>query len=419
MNASPGVGEAGPRGDAVRADCWIRVTLRTSGDREIRVRSKVQAMYGRAIAGFLETGADRLKLGRVEIEIEDGGALPYVLAARLEAAARRALPDLDTELLPDTGQDAGAVSAARADARASGSESSPGPTGPRRERLRRSRLYLPGNEPKFMPNAALHAADGLILDLEDSVAPPVKDEARLLVRNALLALSFRGCERMVRINQGARGLEDLRYVVPHGVEMILIPKCESANEVRRVDETASALAKEAGREPPLLMPIVESGRGALRAEEIAAASPRVAALTIGLEDFTADLGAVKSTGGEETFWARSRVVAAARAADAQPIDSVFSDVADMEGLLAWGRRSRALGFVGMGCIHPRQIRVIHQAFAPTAEEIERAARIVEAFEEAKRAGHGVVSLGSKMIDAPVVKRAQEIMRAAERMGVSR
>jgi len=166
------------------------------------------------------------------------------------------------------------------------------------------------------------------------------------------------------------------------------------------------------------MPIVESARGVLSAPEIASASPRTIALTIGLEDYTADLGVAKTAGGEETLWARNMIVNAARAAGVAPIDSVFGDVGDMEALFEWGRRSRAIGFTGMGCIHPRQIPVIHRAFAPTEDEITRARAVIAAYDAAIAAGHGVVALGSKMIDAPVVKRAFDTMRVAAETGLA-
>jgi citrate lyase subunit beta/citryl-CoA lyase len=165
------------------------------------------------------------------------------------------------------------------------------------------------------------------------------------------------------------------------------------------------------------MPILESALGIENALAIATASERVAALTIGLEDYTADLGVVKTREGNESLYARSRLVNAARAAGVQAIDSVYGDVGDMEGLRHWGQRSRALGFEGMGCIHPRQIPVIHQAFAPSPTEIEKALRIVTAFEEARQAGRAVVSLGAKMIDPPVVQRALKLVKQARAMGL--
>jgi citrate lyase subunit beta / citryl-CoA lyase len=291
-----------------------------------------------------------------------------------------------------------------------------------RERFRRSRLYLPGNESKFMLNAGLHEPDGVILDLEDSVAPPVKDEARLMVRNALRSIDFRGSERMVRINQGQRGQIDLDFLVPQNVHVILIPKVESPEQVRqvdaRIDQILSRKTGGAGVSPvsgrrPFLMPIIESALGAIKAYEIATASPNIVALTIGLEDYTADIGTQRTNEGRESFWARCQVVNAARAAGMPPIDTVFSDVSDMEGLKASVLEAKSLGFEGKGCIHPRQIRPIHEAFAPAPAELEKAQKIVAAFKEAEEKGLGAVSLGSKMIDPPVVKRALRIVRLAE------
>jgi citrate lyase subunit beta/citryl-CoA lyase len=273
-----------------------------------------------------------------------------------------------------------------------------------------------------MINAGLHGADGLILDLEDSVHYAEKDAARLLVRDALRAVDFGAAERMVRINQLPLGLEDLRLIVPEHPDVILIPKVETAAQVVEVDRALSEILARPGAGPvaarPLwLMPIVESALGIENALAIATASPRVAALTIGLEDYTADLGVVKTREGAETQYARQRLVNAARAAGLQAIDSVYGDVADMEGLAAWATRARGMGFEGMGCVHPRQIQVIHAAFAPSATEIERALRVEAAFRDAQAKGLGVVSLGSKMIDPPVVERARKLVERARRMGL--
>jgi citrate lyase subunit beta/citryl-CoA lyase len=287
-----------------------------------------------------------------------------------------------------------------------------------RDHLRRSRLYLPGSEPRYFVNAALHGPDAIILDLEDSVHPREKDAARLLVRNTLRAVDFDACERMVRINQGALGLEDLGEIVPERPDLILIPKVESADQVEEVDERIRKIQKEHRIDRSLwLMPILESALGIENAFKIARASKRNVALTIGIEDYTADLGVVKTATGGESLFARQRVVNAARAAGLQAIDSVYGDVADMDGLLRWGQASRALGFDGMGCVHPLQIEVIHKAFAPTEQEIEKALKIVAAYDEAQAKGLGVVSLGSKMIDPPVVQRALKLVARARSMGL--
>jgi citrate lyase subunit beta/citryl-CoA lyase len=264
-----------------------------------------------------------------------------------------------------------------------------------------------------MANAGLHRPDGLILDLEDSVAPAEKDAARVLVRNALRVVDFHGAERMVRINQGEHGLADLDWIVPHGVQLVLLPKVEAPAQVVAARDRIDALRAAHGRVAPVwLMPIVESARGAWLAYEIAAATDTVVGLAIGLEDYTADIGAERTLEGRESFWARAQVLNGARAAGVQPIDTVFSDVADMDALRKSVEEARSLGFVGKGCIHPRQIPVVHDAFAPPAAAIEKATKIVRAFEVAQARGLGVVSLGSKMIDPPVVRRAQATVASA-------
>jgi citrate lyase subunit beta/citryl-CoA lyase len=223
---------------------------------------------------------------------------------------------------------------------------------------------------------------------------------------------------MVRINQGERGLEDLEYVIPHNVHLVLIPKCENAQTVIRVDEKIRAIKKAAGQtEEVFLMPIIESAAGVEKAYETATASSSVVAMAIGLEDYTADLGVQRTKEGSESLYARSRIVVAAKAAGIQPIDSVFSDVGDMEGLLANVISSKAMGFEGMGCIHPRQIAVIRHGFSPSDDETERAKKIVLAYRDALARGLGVVALGSKMIDPPVVARAEKTIMLAVRLGL--
>jgi citrate lyase subunit beta/citryl-CoA lyase len=267
-----------------------------------------------------------------------------------------------------------------------------------------------------MINAGLHSADGIILDLEDSVSPEKKDEARILVRNALRQINFYGAERMVRINQGEIGLEDLHFVIPHNVNLVLLPKCESAEYIKQVEnEIAEIKSKLNLKNHVFLMPIIESALGIENSFEIARGSENVVAVAIGLEDYTADLGVSRTAEGKESFYARTRLVVAAKAAGIQPIDSVFSDVEDMEALKQNVLVSKSLGFEGMGCIHPRQIPIIKQGFAPDEGEIEKSKKIVLSFEAAKLKGLGVVALGSKMIDPPVVARAQKIIDLAVRL----
>ncbi len=398
MSGGAGRGAAGPTGDDVRSDLHVEIELADKGGLQIELDSRVAALYGDSIRETAERvlGALSVKHGRVAID--DKGGLPFTIAARVEAAARRA----------------GAKG--KGDPRPERIVTREGPT--ERDRLRRSRLYLPGNQPKLMINAGLHGPDGIILDLEDSVHPDEKDAARLIVRNALRTVDFAGAERMVRINQLPLGFDDLKAIVPEGPDLILIPKVEEAGQVEEVAERIRGVRSKDGDSHPIwIMPILESALGIENAFAIARAADTVVALTIGLEDYTADLGVVKTSQGDESLYARTRLVNAAHAAGVQAIDSVYGDVGDTEGLVRWSQRSRALGFEGMGCIHPRQIQPIHDAFAPSTAEIEKALKIVSAFDEAQAAGLGVVRLGTKMIDPPVVLRAQRLVHNARRMGL--
>jgi citrate lyase subunit beta/citryl-CoA lyase len=269
-----------------------------------------------------------------------------------------------------------------------------------------------------MLNAGLFGSDGVILDLEDSVAPAEKDTARFLVRNALRAIDFGDAERMVRINPTPAGLQDLPAVVPHGVNLILIPKAEKPSDITEVANAIDQItARHRITDPIWLMPILESAKGVLHAQAIGAAHERVSSLAFGAEDFTRDIQAERTVDGRESFVARSLVVLGARAAGVQPIDTVFSDVGDMEALKASVLEAKSLGFEGKGCIHPRQIRPIHEAFAPAKAELEKARKIVAAFKDAEEKGLGVVSLGTKMIDPPVVKRALQVVKLAEALGM--
>jgi citrate lyase subunit beta/citryl-CoA lyase len=389
--------EAGHWGKDVRSDLHVAVEPRDSGGIELGLESRVAPYYGDAILAQARQVLEMLNVKNARVSIHDEGALPYVIAARLETAVRRAGLTNSNKALPD--------------------KIAP-PAASTKDRLRRSRLYLPGTEPKYAINAGLHGPDAIILDLEDSVHPAEKDAARILVRNTLRAVSFAGCERMVRINQLPLGLEDLAEIVPEAPDLILIPKVEHAGQVTQVDHMIGELkVRHQINRAIWLMPILESSLGIENAAAIAAASENVAALTIGLEDYTADMGVVKTSEGRESEYARRRLVNAARAAGIQAIDSVYSDVGDMEGLKRWGENSRALGFEGMGCIHPAQIPVIHAAYAPSPVEIEKARKVVSAFEEAQQRGVSVVSLGSKMIDPPVVQRALKLVARAKAMGI--
>jgi len=391
------IASAGNTGKKVRSDCFVTLEMKESGGIQIEQKSKVEVLYGKANIQLCE---DILKFYGIEnanLTLEDKGAIPLVIAARVEAVIKE-LIDTDKEYLLDFIDENKYFS--------------------EKEQYRFSRLYLPGNTPSMMLNAGIHDPNGIILDLEDSVAFNKKKEAQLIVRNALRGINFYGAERMVRINQFPLGLEDLKYLVPHNVHMLLVPKCEGAEQIKQLEIKIEELKKEHKVERPiLLMPIIESALGVEKSFEIACASENVVALAIGLEDYTADLGTRRTNEAIESFYARTRIVNACKAAGIQAIDSVFSDVGDMEALRENVKVSKGLGFEGMGCIHPRQIKVIHESFAPEADEIEKAKKIVNAFIDATERGLGVVSLGTKMIDPPVVKRAEKTIDLAISLGM--
>ncbi|MBW1803627.1 MAG: HpcH/HpaI aldolase/citrate lyase family protein [Deltaproteobacteria bacterium] len=383
---------AGNKGPKVRGDCFITFDPKQNRRLEIRVESSVIALFGEAIRLLAERVLYFFGIEQGQVHIKDSGALDFVIAARIEACVKQ-LVTTDKNYLPDMIPENRYASS--------------------KKRVRMSRLYLPGNTPKMMINAGIHHPHAVILDLEDAVAVAKKDEARLLVRNALRQVDFCGAERMVRINQLPLGLTDLEQVVPQGVHVLLIPKCESCDEIKQVNEKINRIKETTAMAHDIfLMPIIESSKGVLNAIEIAGAAENIVALAIGLEDYTADLGVKRTFEGTESFYARSHLVSVCKAYGIQAIDSVFSDVGDSEGLKQTVARSKSLGFEGMGCIHPRQIPIIHDGYAPDAQEIEIAKRIVKAFERATEEGLGVVSLGTKMIDPPVAERALQTISLA-------
>jgi len=385
------IAQSGNYGGRIRSDCQITLEAAMSGGIQIKLNSRVKSMYGKAITHLIQDLAKYFGFTHLHVSVLDAGALPFVMAARMEAAIKTMI-ETKLDYLP---------------------EKSISLENSTKDRFRFSRLYLPGNTPSLMLNAGLHKPNGLILDLEDSVSYDRKHEARFLVRNALRELDFNGAEKMVRINQIPNGLDDLNFIVSHGVQLILVPKCEHPDQILAVNQRIEEILKIAKQDRKIwLMPIIESALGVVNAYPIASSAENIAAMAIGLEDYTADIGCQRTNAGQESFFARNALVNACKAAGIQAIDSVFSDTSDMQALKENVAISKSLGFDGMGCIHPRQIGIIHGGFAPDTVEIEKAQRIVMAFEFAQKQGLGVVSLGSKMIDAPVVKRAEKTVKLA-------
>ena len=275
-------------------------------------------------------------------------------------------------------------------------------------------LYLPGNNPNMLTRGYLFGSDGLILDLEDAVAMVEKDTARILVSKYLQQGEFGNCEVTVRINgiDTEYWKDDLAAVVPaRRLDGIRAPKVDDAKTVKILDEELSRLEDKNGlpQGKLKLFCLLETAKGIWNAYDIATASPRVAAIIPGGEDLRADLKTERSDDSTELEWARRMLVFAARAAGVDPLDTVFSRVTDDAGLRKETQFIKQLGFAGKSIIHPNQIAIIHDVFNPTEQEIAKAQKIIAAAKEAAARGQGAVSVDGKMVDVPVVKRAEYIL----------
>ena len=282
--------------------------------------------------------------------------------------------------------------------------------------MRRSMLFLPGNSPNILLNADFLGSDSIILDLEDAVAPTEKDAARILVRNAITSLGYTR-EVIVRINpvESPYWQKDLRAIIPVKPDMIMPTKVGCAADVKIVADFITQLEKEFGMEEGgvKMIPLIETALGVENAYEIASADSRVTAIFLGGEDFTADMRCKRTKEGTEIFYARSRMVLAARAAGVDVYDTPWTDVEDYDGLIEDAKFAKSLGFTGKSSISPRHIPFINEVFSPTEEEIQYARDVFDCIEKAKAEGKGVVSLRGKMIDAPIVARARQVLEAAE------
>ena len=289
--------------------------------------------------------------------------------------------------------------------------------------MRRSMLFLPGNNPNMLINGNCLGADSVIFDLEDAVSPAEKDAARILVRNTMRYMDFRGCEIIVRINSidTPYWQKDLDTVLPQQPNLILLPKTNSAADILAADAYMTALEEKLGlaNNTVGLMPLIETALGVENAFAIATASKRVQALFLGAEDLTADLQCKRTKESREIEYARTRLVVAARAAGVAVYDTPFTDVNDDEGIWTDARVAKALGFNGKASISPRHVDVINQVFSPTQKEIDYAYEVMDAIALAKEQGRGVIALHGKMIDAPIVARAQQTIAAAEALGLRR
>lgn len=282
--------------------------------------------------------------------------------------------------------------------------------------MRRSMLFLPGNTPNMLLNGDTLGADSVILDLEDAVSPEEKDSARILVKNILTSLKYTNSETIVRINSLDTDYwkPDLDAVIPAMPNLIMPTKVESAATIQAIADYITQLEQKHNIPQGCvrLLPLLETAMGIEQSFSIATADSRVEALFLGAEDLSADLRCKRTKEGDEILYSRSRLVMAARAAGIQAYDTPFTDVEDTEGLIADARKAKGLGFTGKAAISPRQVAHINQVFVPSKEEIEYAQAVFRTIEEARAQGKGVVSLDGKMIDAPIVERARQVLESA-------
>jgi citrate lyase subunit beta/citryl-CoA lyase len=277
-------------------------------------------------------------------------------------------------------------------------------------------LYIPGDAPGMIQHATVFGSDSILLDLEDAVAASEKDSARRVVRSFLRDFDFKDLIVTVRVNGADTPYfeKDLREIIPCSPYAVRLPKCDSRRDVTEADALITEIERENGMIPGevQLHVMLETALGIENAYQIATSSARVTALTLGGQDLTADMGVQKTRDGWELFYARSRVALAARAAKISAFDTVWTDINDPEGLYNETKTIVELGFTGKAAIHPSQIEIIHRAYRPPLHEAEMARRIVEAAGAAAREGKGVISVDGKMVDAPVVARAQNLVAMA-------
>jgi citrate lyase subunit beta/citryl-CoA lyase len=278
-------------------------------------------------------------------------------------------------------------------------------------------IFVPGNRPNMLERALAFNADVIMVDLEDSVPPAEKAGARDLARQWVPRLARKGRRVMVRVNSLDTGLtrNELAAVIGPGLDGISIGKVESAWDIREADRIIAGLEPAAGLSPGRikLVPWIENARAVMAAQQIATVSPRIVAIAFGAEDYTNDMGLQRTDTGEEVYFPRAMVPVAARASRVASLDSPFVRFRDPEGLRRDSEMSRRLGYTGKFAIHPGQLEIINEVFSPSAEEVEYARQVVEACRRAEAEGRGSVDLNGRMVDVPVLKRAQNLLALAQ------
>ncbi|RHW50584.1 aldolase/citrate lyase family protein [Lactobacillus bombicola] len=286
-----------------------------------------------------------------------------------------------------------------------------------KNRLRRTMMFVPGNNPSMIKDAGIYGADSIMLDLEDAVSLTEKDAARMLVYNAIKTVDFGGAEIVVRINGQDTPFyeEDVKAMVRAGVDVIRLPKTESAAMIQKLVKDMEQAEEEYDikKDSIGVMAAIESAKGVLNAPEIATATPLMMGLAVSGEDYTADMHTRRYPDGRELEFARNMVLQAARAADVYAFDTVFSNMNDPEGFYRETNYIYELGYDGKSLVNPRQIEMVNKVFNPTKDEIENAMAVQSAIREAKAKGSGVISMNGKMVDKPVVEKANRVIETAK------
>ena len=289
------------------------------------------------------------------------------------------------------------------------------------ERLRRTIMFVTGNNPAMVKDAGIYGADSIMFDLEDAVSMAEKDAARFLVAEAIKTQDYGDAELVVRVNGQDTPFyrNDVLAMVKAGIEVIRLPKAESADMIKKLEQDVLEAEKKFNREigSTHLMAAIESAKGVLNAPEIASASERMIGIAISAEDYTTDMKTHRYPDGAELEFARNMVLHAARAAGIAAFDTVFSNMDDTEGFYRETRYIHQLGFDGKSLVNPRQIPMVNEVYAPTKPEIEKAKDVIFAIEEARAKGSGVISMNGQMVDRPVVLRAQRVMKLAKASGL--
>ncbi|MBD3949359.1 citrate (pro-3S)-lyase subunit beta [Tuanshanicoccus lijuaniae] len=288
------------------------------------------------------------------------------------------------------------------------------------ERLRRTMMFLPGSNVAMLRDAALYGADSIMFDLEDSVSLKEKDSARVLVHFALKTFDYSNVETVVRINAlDAGGDLDVEAAVLGGVNVIRLPKTENAQDIVDVEAVITKVEEENGIPvgTTKMMAAIESAEGVLNAREIAKASTRLIGIALGAEDYVTNMKTRRYPDGQELSFARNMILHAARAAGIAAIDTVYSDVNNTEGFQREVSLIKQLGFDGKSVINPRQIPLVNEIYTPTEKEIDNAIAVIQSIREAEAKGSGVVSLNGKMVDKPIVERAERVLALAKAAGI--